>query len=54
MTDLNASTVRIEYFLEQVSRFGALWASERYNVRDPRTLKCLSFKEKLNLAGADI
>lgn len=52
MTDVNAATVRPQYFLEQVRRFGAQWASERYKVLDPRTLRELSFKEKLIFAGA--
>lgn len=52
MTDINAATVRPQYFLEQVRRFGAQWASERYKVLDPKTLRELSFKEKLIFAGA--
>ena len=43
---------RPQYFLEQVRRFGAQWASERYKVLDPKTLRELSFKEKLIFAGA--
>ncbi|WP_171052462.1 hypothetical protein [Lactococcus lactis] len=52
MTDVNGSTVRPKYFLDQARRFGAQWASERYKVRDPKTLRELSFKEKLIFAGA--
>lgn len=51
MTDINAITVRFNYFLEQVKRLGTQEACMRYILRDPQTLRELSFEEKAKLAG---